>query len=526
VLVNRNQATSIAMTNSTSHSSQGRRLAPRLAIGGLAHETNSFSPVATTLDAFRRRAYLTGESIVRQSRVGRGVLGGIVAAAEATGATLLPTLFASAPPGGPVTRDAFESLRRGLRDRLRVHRRSPWPLDGVVLALHGAMVADGEDDCEGALLTDVRDVVGAETPLVAVVDSHANVSAATVAACDLLLSYDTYPHLDPYERGQEAVECCLAIRRRRIEPVAVLRRLPLLAPLPAQRTDGATPFAEVMALVRGLETRPGVVAIAVAGGFPHADTARTGVSVTATTDGDLRLAGEVANRVAAAIWERRRDLRANGVSPDEAIDRALATPGGRPVVLADVADNPGAGAPGDGTWLLARLIERGVGGAVVGALPDPAAVAAAAAAGVGGRVRLALGGKIEPRGGPTLDVRATVRGIGDGVFTNLGPMGRGGTTRLGRTATLAVEGVEVIVCERAVQAADPGLFHAAGIDPTARRIVAVKSGVHFRAAFAPLAGAIVEVEAGGLSSSELSRFAYRRLRRPIAPLDEGVTSLD
>jgi microcystin degradation protein MlrC len=388
------------------------------------------------------------------------------------------------------------------------------------------MVSEADDDGESAFLSDVRELIGPGVPLVVVVDSHANVSATTVAACDVLLSYDTYPHLDPYERGQEAVARCLDIGRRRINPVAVLRRLPLLASLPSQRTDGATPFADVMALVHHLETEPGVVAIAVAGGFPFADTARTGVSVTVTTDGDPRQAGEVANRVAAAIWERRENLRAGGVSPDEAIDRALAAPTHRPVVLADVADNPGAGAPGDGTWLLTRLIERGVRGAVVGALPDPAAVAAAVAAGIGGRVRLALGGKIDPRGGPPLDVTALVQAIGDGVFTNLGPMGYGGTTRLGRTATLAIDGVRVLVCERPVQASDPGLFHAAGIDPTACRIVVVKSAVHFRAAFAPLAGAIVEVEAGGLSSSDLTRFPYRRLRRPIAPLDEGVRSLD
>ncbi|MEA2513377.1 MAG: hypothetical protein QOJ59_2864 [Thermomicrobiales bacterium] len=514
------------MTMIARHSSQNRRLAPRLAIGGLAHETNSFSPVATTLDAFRRRSYLTGESIVRQSRVGRSVLGGVVDAAEAAGATLLPTLFASAPPSGIVCRDAFDALRCGLLDRLRAHRRGPWPLDGIVLALHGAMVAEGEDDAEGALLADVRELAGPDVPLAVVVDSHANVSAAMVDACDILLSYDTYPHLDPYERGQEAVARCLDIRRRRIRPVSTLRRLPLLAPLPAQRTDAATPMAEVMTLVHRLEAEPGVVAIAVAGGFPHADTGRTGVSVTVTTDGDLRQAGEMANTVAAAIWDRRNRLGPEGVSADEAIDRALVAAVGRPVILADVADNPGAGAPGDGTWILTRMIERGVSDAVVGALPDPAAVAAAVTVGPGGRVRLALGGKVDPRGGPSLEVIAKVLHVGDGVFTNLGPMGQGGTTRMGRTATLGIDGIGVIVCERPVQASDPGLFHAAGIDPTARRIVVVKSGVHFRAAFAPIAGAIVEVEAGGLSSSDLAAFPYRRLRRPIAPLDEGVCSLD
>jgi microcystin degradation protein MlrC len=196
------------------------------------------------------------------------------------------------------------------------------------------------------------------------------------------------------------------------------------------------------------------------------------------------------------------------------------------VILADVADNPGAGAPGDGTQLLSRLIERRMRGAVVGAIPDPAAVATAIAAGVGDRVRLQLGGKIDPRGGAPLDITASVIAIGDGVFTNLGPIGQGGTTRLGRTVTLDVEGVEVVVCERPVQASDPGLFSAAGIDLATRRIVVVKSGVHFRAAFAPLAAEIIEVEAGGLSSSDLASFPYEKIRRPIVPLDDGVWSLD
>jgi microcystin degradation protein MlrC len=506
--------------------SPDRRLAPRLAIGGLAHETNSFSPVPTTLDAFRRRSYLTGEVVVRQSRAGRGVLGGIVAAAEDAGATLLPTLFAAAPPAGPVTRDAFDHLRAALLDRLRAHRRSPWPLDGIALALHGAMIAEDEEDADGALLTAVRDLAGPDVPLVAVLDSHANVTPAMVAACDLLLTYDTYPHLDAYERGREAVARCLDIRRGHLRPVAALRALPLLAPLPTQRTDGPTPMAEVMTLAHQLESEPEVVAVAVAGGFPYGDAPRAGVSVTATTDGDWRRAGAVANRIAHAIWERRERFRPTGISPDEAIDRALAAPPGRPTVLADVADNPGAGAPGDGTRILARLLERGVRDAAVGALPDPRAVAAAVAAGPGARIRLSLGGGVDSRGGPPLDVTATVRTVGDGVFANAGPMAHGGTTRLGRTALLAVDGVEVVVCERPVQAADPALFRAVGIEPGARRIVVLKSSVHFRAAFATLAGQIVEVEAGGLSSSDLASFPYRRVRRPIAPLDPMVATLD
>jgi len=497
-----------------------------LVIGGLAHETNTFSPVATTLAAFRQRSYLTGEAIVRQSRSGRSVFGGIVDAAEAAGATLLPTLFASAPPAGLVTRDAAASLIGALLERLRAYQSAPWPIDGVVLALHGAMVSDGIADVDGALLTEICALIGPDLPVVVVLDSHANVTRMMVSAVDLLLCYDTYPHLDPYERGQEAVHRCLDQIDGRIQPTSAFRRLPLLIPLVAQRTDSETPMAEVIRLVHALEADPDVIAIAVAGGFPYADIAASGVTVTVTVDNDANRARDLTNQIAAFLWERRDRFVPTCLAPDAALDLALAQLSGRPVILADVADNPGAGAPGDGTWILSRLLDRGVRQTVIGALPDPTVVTTAIAAGVDATIRVALGGKSDARGGPPLDVTARVLAVSDGVFANLGPMGHGGTTRLGRTATLAIDGVTVIVCERSVQTADPGVFAVAGVDLADVRVVVVKSGVHFRAAFAGLAQTMIEVEAGGLSSSDLRSFPYRQLSRPILPLDPGVTTFD
>lgn len=196
------------------------------------------------------------------------------------------------------------------------------------------------------------------------------------------------------------------------------------------------------------------------------------------------------------------------------------------MILADVADNPGAGAPGDGTWLLRHLIDRNIQGAVVGALPDPEVVAQAITAGTGASITVAIGGKVDPRGGPPLNLTAKVLAVGDGVFPNLGPMGRGAITRLGRTATLAVDGITIVVCERSVQTADPGVFSVAGVDIATARLVVVKSSVHFRAGFDNLAQAMLDVEAGGMSSSDLTSFPYRSLVRPIYPLDAGVTTLD
>ncbi len=499
---------------------------PRIAVGGISHETNTFSPVPTTLDAFRARAHLVGDALVQQGRGARNVLGGIIDAATEAGVTLVPTLFASATPGGVVTRAAFEYLRDRLLDRLRPPYLGPLPLSGVVLALHGAMVVEGEEDAEGALLRDVRVMVGPNVPLVAVLDFHANVSSLMDASADLLIGYGTYPHIDTYERGQEAVERVLALRRGRLRPVTALRVVPLLAPLPAQRTNGATPMREVMRRAEELRREPGVVSISVAGGFPYSDVPGAGLSVHVATDGDQSLADRLADCVAGAAWDRRARFAVRGLPPDEAIDRALElTKPGRPVVLADVADNPGAGAAGDGTVLLARLLARGVTGAALGVLVDPDTVAAAVGVGVGGVLRRGVGGVSDSRGGGPVEAAWRVRALTDGAFTNRGPMGTGGATRLGRTAVLEAGGVEVVVCERRVQALDPELFRAAGIDPTSRRVLAVKSSVHFRAAFEPLAAAVLEVETMGLSGSDLVSLPYRRVRRPIWPLDREVRFL-
>lgn len=499
----------------------------RVAVGGIFHETNTFSPAPTTLADFRRRAYLVGDAIAQQSRGARHVLGGIVDAAEGARIALVPTLFAAAMPGGMVARETWSHLRTRLIDRLWTQHVGPWKLDGVVLVLHGAMVAEDEDDPEGTLLRDVRTVVGWDVPVVATVDFHANVSAAMTAAADVLVGYRAYPHVDAYACGEEAIARLINLRSDRWRPTTALRVLPLLTPLPPQATIGATPMAEVAARGRDLarQARFGAVDITVAGGFPYADVPGAGVSVRVTTDDDAPLADGLADRMAAALWDRRERFQATGLPPAEAIERAeeSAIPG-RPVVLADTGDNPGAGATGDGTALLAPLLARRTRGAAVATIADPAAVAVAWAAGAGATVRVSLGGHWP--GNEPLAVTATVAALTDGTFVNGGPMGSGGATRMGRTAVLLVDGVEVVVSERRVAAIDPALFRSVGIEPTARRVLAVKSSVHFRAAFEPLAAAVVEALTPGLSGSDLGALPYRRVRRPVFPLDREVPYLD
>jgi microcystin degradation protein MlrC len=498
----------------------------RVAIGGISHETNTFSSIPTDLAQFQRRTLLRGPALLQASRGVGNVLGGIVDTASSLGWELVPLLFASATPAGKVRRGTFETLAnelvRGLADAQRARS-----LDGVLLALHGAMVAEAIEDADGELLRRVRRAVGPETPIAVVFDFHANLTPATAEYADLILGFETYPHIDTWERGCEAVRLLEQLHQRVIQPVHALRQVPMLVSLPAQWTGDTTPMGALMRMALELKQSPGIINVVLAGGFPYSDIRDAGLAVVVTTDANPALAERTAERIARAAWERRAQFQPNLTSLADAVQIARdGAPRPGPVVLADVADNPGAGGAGDGTAILSALLEAGVEGAALAVITDPEAVRLAERVGTGKRGRFRLGGKIDRRHGPALEVEACVRQLGEVAFTNRGPMGAGSRTRLGRTVVLEVgaagrPAVEVVVCEDRLQVLDPELFQAVGIAPERKRVLVVKSSVHFRAAFEPLAGAIVAVDGPGLSSPNLASFHYRRVRRPIWPLDEA-----
>jgi microcystin degradation protein MlrC len=261
-----------------------------------------------------------------------------------------------------------------------------------------------------------------------------------------------------------------------------------------------------------------VISVSVFAGFPHADIPDAGLAVYVATDHDPALAESLAEELARTAWTHRHEFVHRGVPVREAVRRALAAEGA-PIVLADMADNTGGGAAGDGTEVLRELVRVGARSAVVACLWDPGAVQACARAGVGSRLTVSVGGKVDDRHGAPLAVTGTVRTLSDGRFVHKGPMMRGLPGRLGPTAVLDVDGVKVILISYRWQTLDPEMLRFVGIDPAAEKVVVVKSTIHYRAAFEPLAREIIEVDAPGLSSSNLARFAYTRVRRPIFPLD-------
>ncbi len=489
----------------------------RLFLAMMSHETNTFSNVPTDRAQFEARHLHYGGEILETFRGTGTCLGGMIDAALRTGATLLPSVAVSASPAGRVTGDIY----RAVKERMLADLGTAGRLDGVLLDLHGAMVPEGLDDGEGDVITAVRDLVGPDVPIAVTLDFHGNLSAAMVKQATLLHGYKTYPHVDMRERGAEAALRLLDVVAGRLRPTAAFRKPPMLPPLGNQGTARG-PMRRLYDLAGEMEQDPRVISVSVFAGFPFSDIPDAGLGIYVATENDQALAERLAEKLARVAWEHRLEFLHTALPVKEAVAKALAAEG-RPIVLADMADNTGGGAAGDGTELLRELVRVGARSAVVACLWDPAAVRECAKAGVAARVTLEVGGKVDDRHGAPLSVTGTVRTLSDGRFVHKGPMMRGLPGRLGTTAVLDVDDVKVILISYRWQTLDPEMIRFVGLDPLAEKILVVKSTIHYRAAFEPIAKEIIEVDAPGLSSSNLARFTFKRIRRPIFPLDPEVT---
>ncbi|HFD14900.1 MAG TPA: M81 family peptidase [Rhodospirillales bacterium] len=467
----------------------------RIAIGGLHHETNSFAPQPASFERFLEAdawpPLSRGGDIFANTEGANLAITGFVEAARARGHDLVPLVWANAQPSGPVTEDAFERLAAMLIADLE---RS-LPVDALFLDLHGAMVTEHLEDGEGELLARIRRKVPG-LPIVCALDLHANVSGTMVAHSDALVAYRTYPHVDLAETGAR----CLPVLERRLadEPLhAWHAKGGYLIPLPWQCTDIA-PAAGLYDLLRQLE-RDGVASLSLCMGFPASDTSACGPSVLAY--GTPEAAAKAGDELAAALAEAEAGFAGRLWSPAEAVAHARRFRRDGPVVLADTQDNPGGGGSSDTTGLLVELVRQQADEAALALMADPEAAAAAHAAGGGTVLRnLPLGGRHGPEGVEPFVCDWRVEALGDGRFVATGPMYRGNQVDLGPMALLSpvpAPGVKVLVSTRRLQAADQAIFRHLGIEPARMRILVLKSSVHFRADFAPIAGEILVVAAPG-----------------------------
>lgn len=482
----------------------------RIAIGGFQHETNTFSSIPASFADFEAPDAWPG--LTRGSGMLEAVAGinlpaaGFVQETRSLHHELLPLTWCAAQPSGRVTRDAYERVSALLLDDLQAHGA----VDAVYLDLHGAMVAEHLDDADGEILRRVRRVVGPQVPVVASLDFHANISRQMAQAATAHVSYRTYPHVDMADCGARAARVMHDLLSG-MQVVNCLEQADFLIPLTSQSTL-AEPLQSLMAEAAMAEHAP-VLSVCLAPGFPAADVVDCGPSVYACgTDASAVLT--TVQRLAAELRRREGEFALELFTVEQAIARiAHATaPRGRPVILADTQDNPGAGGNADTMSLIKALVASGAQHVLAGVICDPEAAAVAHASGEGAMVDLRLGARTRTAGETPLAGRFKVRALGDGRFTGTGPFYRGGRFELGPMALLEVGGVHVAVASRKQQAADQAMFRHLRVEPADYAVLALKSSVHFRADFGPIASSILVVEAPGPNIADPAKLPFARLR--------------
>ncbi|TMV45449.1 M81 family metallopeptidase [Paenibacillus mesophilus] len=484
----------------------------RIAIGQVLHETNTFSSERTDEAAFRRQEWCEGGHIFPAHEGVRDYIGGMIdEARDLGGIELVPTLAVSAEPSGIIAADTWERIKLRLLDSLR----NAGPLDAICLALHGAGIAETSDDIEGELLHAIRAEFGRDIPIAATLDLHANMTHEMVGHADLLLGVNHYPHSDEYDRGREAIRRLRAMISGTIRPSMHLVKLPMLIPT---STTLFGPAKEVNEACWAWENRPGMLDCTFFHGFPYTDSPEVGASVLAVSDGDDRLAREAAADAADEVWRRRDAFNVKYPSPADGLMAALAADE-VPVIINETSDNPGAGAPGDGTFLLREMLAANVPQTCFCHICDPDVVQAAHRAGVGARIEVELGGKTDGLHGSPVSTVALVRMLTDGTFVQTSPMWRGKKIDLGQTARLRIGNVDVIVTSIKSQLLDDELLKLHGIDMLRYKVIGIKSSQHFRGFFQNRVPRIMTVDCPGLSTFDFSGFDYRRIVRPIHPLD-------
>lgn len=485
----------------------------RIAIGGLHHETNTFAPSRAGLDAFLQTDGWPG--LLRGQAMFDGVAGinlaisGFVEAMVSSH-SLVPLVWANAGPSGPVTRRAFETIAGWLIDDLK----AALPVDAVFLDLHGAMVTEHLDDGEGDLLERVRACIGADIPIVVALDLHANVSDAMVSVADRLEAYRTYPHVDIADTGRRCARQLDVILNDGGRPARAHVKLPFLIPLPAQCTL-SEPAAGIYQACRDASPEGQAIGASVALGFPNADTAATGPSIIAYAQTEHQ-ARCLAERLATQILAAESAITEALYAPAEAVRLALAEGSGEaPWVLADTQDNPGGGGSSDTTGLLQALIDAKADDALLGLMVDPVLAEIAHTIGVGGQIEAPLGGRHGPSGVQPVAGPFRIEALGNGRFIAQSAMYAGARMELGPMALVRVvraPGVQVVVASRRVQLADLAMLAHLGVDPRKLKILAVKSSVHFRAAFQELAERILVVKAPGHVLAEPADLPFCKLR--------------
>lgn len=490
---------------------------PRIAVGGIVHETNTFNPKKTTVADFEvgiggANGILRGEAILQQLANSSNTIAGFIEGAKQHRLELYPTIMAGPQTIGTVTDQALNTLTGELTDRLQ---KAP-KLDGILLFLHGTMVAESYPHADAEVVRRVRQVMGSQIPIVVVHDFHANVSEDIVKLTTVLITYKECPHLDAKDRGVQAARIMADIVNGKVKPVQALAKPPMLYNIIFHNTY-APPLKPIVDESKRLELNPKILAASVPGGYQYADIPAMGPSAIVVTDGDPALAKREAERLSGMLWGLRDKLELKLPNPAGAVKIAMSSDK-FPIALMDTGDNIGGGSSGDSTFILTELLRQKAVGWVM-TIADREAVDAAYQSGIGQPFDLLVGGKTDRLHGEPVRVRGRVKSLYDGRFVE--PAMRHGGGRywdMGNSAVIEVEGstpdlpnLLLLTPKRVI----PFSLHqliSAGIYPERQRILVVKGTVAPRAAYEPVAARIIEVDSGGVTAVNPRRFDFLHVR--------------
>ena len=486
----------------------------KLFAASLATETNTFAPIPTNRQSYTEVFYARPGEHPDEPRLCTAPLLIGRRRALAEGWTLVEGSCAWAEPSGPTAKATYEEFRDEILDQLR----AAMPVDGVLMGLHGAMVAYGYDDCEGDLLERVRAIVGQKAVIGVEHDPHCHLTKKRLAASDILITFKEFPHIDTMERGAEVVELTLQAINGKIKPVKSVYDCHQIASYPTTRQ----PMRGLVDKISAMEGKDGILSISIAHGFPYGDVPELGTRVLVITDDRKAVGDRVAREIGEALIAMRGKSFAPYLSIPAMIDQAYkgADKGnGKPVVVADPTDNPGGGAAGDSTYILRALIDHGAEGVAFGPIWDPQAVRFCFMAGEGARLPMRIGGKTAPTSGQPIDAEVEILRCVRAAEQSFGP----NKVPLGDAAAIRIGGIEIALITNRTQALGTELFTGLGIELPTKRLICLKSTNHFHAAYAPLASDVLYCEGGGPLPRDLAKVGYTKLDRPLWPMDPDAS---
>jgi microcystin degradation protein MlrC len=485
----------------------------RIAVAGFMHESNTFNPLRTDRAAFAAQGLAFGPALLDEWANAHHEVGGFLAGVRDGGDEPVPLVMAWATPAGPVADAVLDEITAYLIDEVR--RQRP---DGLLLALHGAMVAESYLDGDGEVVSRLRRTLGPEFPLVVTLDLHGNLSQQLIDNCHATVAYRTCPHVDQRACGVRAAEIMRQMLRGQVRPRQALAKPHLIVNIMVHDTS-CEPLRSFMDEARALEKQPGILRVNLLPGFAYADVPQMGPSVVVVSDGDPDQARREADRLGARLWQERACMVADLPEAPAAVTQALRAER-LPVVLVETGDNVGGGSAGDSTIILAEMLRQGATDGVV-CLYAPDEVRHCAEAGVGSEVSLRVGGKVDLRHGDPVAVTGRVRVLHDGTYVE-DSVRHGGkrVNHMGPTALVEIEGRNLLVLNSLRHPPfSLGQLTCLGIAPQRQRLLVVKAAIAYKAAYAPVAGTVIAVDTPGLTAVNPTRFAYRHIRRPLFPLD-------